>query len=145
MFRLDSKKALVTGGASGIGEAIAQVLSRAGAAVVVADIDAENGERVAQACRADTPGGRFISLNVADEMNCARVADEIGPIDILINNAGIGMSARSSGQRAPISTGSTESMCAASSTSRKRLLAACSPPHRRNCEHRVDRRRPWHR
>jgi NAD(P)-dependent dehydrogenase (short-subunit alcohol dehydrogenase family) len=90
MFRLDSRKALVTGAASGIGEAIAHALSRAGAAVVVADIDADNGERVAQACGAQAAGGRFISLNVADETNCARVADEIGPIDILVNNAGIG-------------------------------------------------------
>jgi NAD(P)-dependent dehydrogenase (short-subunit alcohol dehydrogenase family) len=90
MFRLDSRKALVTGAASGIGEAIAHALSRAGAAVIVADIDADNGERVAQACCAQTPGGRFISLNVADETNCARVSDEIGPIDILVNNAGIG-------------------------------------------------------
>jgi NAD(P)-dependent dehydrogenase (short-subunit alcohol dehydrogenase family) len=90
MFRLDSRKALVTGAASGIGEAIAHALSRAGAAVVIADIDADNGERVAQACCAQTPGGRFISLNVADETNCARVSDEIGPIDILVNNAGIG-------------------------------------------------------
>jgi NAD(P)-dependent dehydrogenase (short-subunit alcohol dehydrogenase family) len=90
MFRLDSRKALVTGAASGIGEAIAHALSRAGAAVVVADIDADNGERVAQACGAQAAGGRFISLNVADETNCQRVADEIGPIDILVNNAGIG-------------------------------------------------------
>ena len=90
MFRLDSRKALVTGAASGIGEAIAHALSRAGAAVVVADIDADNGERVAQACGARPAGGRFISLNVADETNCERVADEIGPIDILVNNAGIG-------------------------------------------------------
>jgi NAD(P)-dependent dehydrogenase (short-subunit alcohol dehydrogenase family) len=90
MFRLDSRKALVTGAASGIGEAIAHALSRAGAAVVVADIDADNGERVAQACCAQAAGGRFISLNVTDETNCARVSDEIGPIDILVNNAGIG-------------------------------------------------------
>jgi len=90
VFRLDSRKALVTGAASGIGEAIAHALSRAGAAVVVADIDADNGERVAQACGAQAAGGRFISLNVADETNCERVADEIGPIDILVNNAGIG-------------------------------------------------------
>jgi len=90
VFRLDSRKALVTGAASGIGEAIAHALARAGAAVVVADIDADKGERVAQACLAEAAGGRFVSLNVADETNCARVADEIGPIDILVNNAGIG-------------------------------------------------------
>jgi NAD(P)-dependent dehydrogenase (short-subunit alcohol dehydrogenase family) len=90
MFRLDSRKALVTGAASGIGEAIAHALARAGAAVVVADVDASNGERVAQDCRAQTAGARFVSLDVADEQNCAGVADEIGPIDILVNNAGIG-------------------------------------------------------
>jgi NAD(P)-dependent dehydrogenase (short-subunit alcohol dehydrogenase family) len=90
VFRLDSRKALVTGAASGIGEAIAHALARAGAAVVVADIDADKGERVAHACLAEAAGGRFVSLNVADETNCARVADEIGPIDILVNNAGIG-------------------------------------------------------
>ena len=90
MFRLDSRKALVTGAASGIGEAIAYALARAGAAVIVADIDATNGDRVAQACCEQTAGGRFISLNVADEANCAAVANEIGPIDILVNNAGVG-------------------------------------------------------
>jgi 2-keto-3-deoxy-L-fuconate dehydrogenase len=90
MFRLDARKALVTGAASGIGEAIAGALSRAGAAVVVADIDADNGERVAEACRAHTAGARFIALNVADETNCAHVAAEIGPVDVLVNNAGIG-------------------------------------------------------
>ena len=90
MFRLDSRKALVTGAASGIGEAIAYALARAGAIVVVADIDADNGERVAQDCRAQTAGARFVSLNVAGDKNCAGVADEIGPIDILVNNAGIG-------------------------------------------------------
>ena len=90
MFRLDSRKALVTGAASGIGEAIAIALSRAGAAVIVADIDANNGKRVAQACGEHAPGARFISLNVADEINCGAVAEEIGPIDVLINNAGIG-------------------------------------------------------
>jgi len=90
MFRLDSRKALVTGAASGIGEAIAHALSRAGAAVIVADIDAENGERVAQACDAQAAGARFISLDVADETNCAHVAREIGSIDVLVNNAGIG-------------------------------------------------------
>src|SRR6188768_2299222 len=49
MFRLDGKTALVTGAGSGIGEAIAHTLARAGALVYVADRDAVNGRRVAEA------------------------------------------------------------------------------------------------
>ena len=53
MFRLDNKTALVTGAGSGIGEAIAHTLARAGALVYVADRDAANGERVADAIRTE--------------------------------------------------------------------------------------------
>lgn len=94
MFTLDSKTALVTGAASGIGEAIAQVLSAAGARVVVTDIDDARGERVAEACGAASQLARFIALDVTDERNCACVAErmrrEYGALDILVNNAGIG-------------------------------------------------------
>lgn len=95
MFRLDSKTALITGAASGIGEATANALSAAGARVIVADIDRVNGERVAQACSAIGPSARFIALDVTDERNCTLVAEavrgEFGSLDVLINNAGIGL------------------------------------------------------
>jgi NAD(P)-dependent dehydrogenase (short-subunit alcohol dehydrogenase family) len=53
MFKLNSKTALITGAASGIGEAIANALSAAGARVIVADFNRRDGERVAQACAAN--------------------------------------------------------------------------------------------
>jgi 2-keto-3-deoxy-L-fuconate dehydrogenase len=94
MFKLNSKTALITGAASGIGEAIANVLSAAGARVIVADLNRSDGERVAQACAANGQSAHFISLDVTDERNCFGLADtvrnEYGALDILINNAGIG-------------------------------------------------------
>ena len=94
MFRLDGKTALVTGAGSGIGEAIAHTLSRAGAHVYVVDRDAANGARVAEAIRAEGGTGEFIELDVTDEPAIAALAGRIdsqhGALDILVNNAGIG-------------------------------------------------------
>ena len=94
MFRLDGKTALVTGAGSGIGEAIAHTLSRAGAHVYVVDRDAANGARVAEAIRAEGGTAEFIELDVTDEPAIAALAGRIdsqhGALDILVNNAGIG-------------------------------------------------------
>jgi 2-keto-3-deoxy-L-fuconate dehydrogenase len=90
MFDLTQKIALVTGAASGIGEAIAKVLERAGAFVYVADLDEINGRRVA----GELENAEFIKINVAEKAACARAAKEVleekGRLDILVNNAGIG-------------------------------------------------------
>jgi NAD(P)-dependent dehydrogenase (short-subunit alcohol dehydrogenase family) len=93
MFDLTGKIALVTGAASGIGEAIAHVLSHAGALVYVADLDAENGERVAAEAGA-LEKTQFVKLNVAEKGECESLAKKVlaekGRLDILVNNAGIG-------------------------------------------------------
>ena len=94
MFDLTGKIALVTGAASGIGEAIAHTFARQGAHVYVADLDRENGKRVADEIAADSFSAEFIELNIADEKGCRLAADSVhekhGRLDILVNNAGVG-------------------------------------------------------
>jgi NAD(P)-dependent dehydrogenase (short-subunit alcohol dehydrogenase family) len=92
-FRLDGRRAWVTGAARGIGAAIARALAEAGATVVIADIDAEAAAKTASALTAEgfDVHSRRVDLAVADEVEA--LADEvtrsIGVVDILVNNAGV--------------------------------------------------------
>ena len=92
MFDLSGKIALVTGAASGIGEATAKTLARAGAYVYVCDLDEINGTRVA----GEIGSGRaeFLKLNVGEKAQCQSAASKVleanDKLDILVNNAGIG-------------------------------------------------------
>ena len=94
MFSLHSRTALVTGAASGIGEAIAHALAGAGAHVFVADRDLVNGERVARECVEAGYAATFVPLDVTDGERCAQLAAQVrrqeGALDVLVNNAGIG-------------------------------------------------------
>ena len=85
-FRLDNKQALVTGGASGIGEATCRELARAGAHVFVADINLESAERLA----AKLSNAQAIPLDVTSQDSIHAAAAKIGKLEILVNNAGIG-------------------------------------------------------
>ncbi|MBI2939012.1 MAG: 3-oxoacyl-ACP reductase FabG [Chloroflexi bacterium] len=90
---LIDRVAVVTGGGRGIGAAIAQGLARAGAQVVVADIDAETAERTAASLRewgGSALSGRADVSRVADAHNLvATTLERFGRLDILVNNAGI--------------------------------------------------------
>jgi NAD(P)-dependent dehydrogenase (short-subunit alcohol dehydrogenase family) len=94
MFDLAGKISLVTGAASGIGEAIAFTLARAGAFVYVADMDGPNSERVASGISQEGGRAKFMKLDVSSAAECRRAAEQIQQehdgIDILVNNAGIG-------------------------------------------------------
>jgi len=87
--RLAGKVALVTGGAGGIGLAIARRFMSEGACVIIADIDAAAGER---AC-ADAPGLAFERLDVTQDEAWQAVMDGVvarrGGLDVLVNNAGV--------------------------------------------------------
>lgn len=93
-MKLQGRKALVTGGAHGIGLACAQAFAREGADVVLLDLDAAGVETAAEALVAET-GRKVVGLacDVGDaEAALAAVtaaAEAIGPIDLLVNNAGI--------------------------------------------------------
>lgn len=94
--RLDGKAAVVTGGGSGFGEGIAKRFAVEGAKVVIADINQEAGQRVADEIK--TAGGEasFIATDVAEaDDNKAMIQaslDRYGALDILVANAAIGMS-----------------------------------------------------
>jgi NAD(P)-dependent dehydrogenase (short-subunit alcohol dehydrogenase family) len=84
---MQGKVAIVTGGAQGIGRAIAEALARDGARIVIADLHG-----AAEAATA-WPDGVGITADVADEADVQRLVDEVveqcGTIDILVNNAGL--------------------------------------------------------
>jgi 2-keto-3-deoxy-L-fuconate dehydrogenase len=85
-FRLEGRIALVTGGASGIGEATAKELVRAGAFVWIADINLAAAEALA----AQLGEARAVALDVTSVESVARAGAQLDRLDILVNNAGIG-------------------------------------------------------
>jgi NAD(P)-dependent dehydrogenase (short-subunit alcohol dehydrogenase family) len=85
VFRLDGKHALVTGGASGIGECTCKELARAGASVIVADINLEKAQALAQSL----PNAKAVAMDVTKSASIEAVASQIERLDILVNNAGI--------------------------------------------------------
>jgi 3-oxoacyl-[acyl-carrier protein] reductase len=88
---LQGKVAIVTGAAQGIGEEYARGLAAEGAAVTIADVNADKGEVVAEKLRADGHKAIFVKTDVSDlasvEEMAARTAAEFGGIDLLVNNA----------------------------------------------------------
>jgi len=91
-LNLQGASAIVTGGASGIGEASARQLAALGARVVIADLQEESGQAIASEL-----GGLFVKCNVASEQDGAAAvaaASEMGPLRALVNSAGLGRAAR---------------------------------------------------
>jgi 2-keto-3-deoxy-L-fuconate dehydrogenase len=91
-FQLDGKVAVITGGASGIGKAIATRLAANGAQVWVLDIDGAAAQTTAQEINNAGGGARSLACDVADPVSVSGVFSSIaaeGPINVLINSAGI--------------------------------------------------------
>jgi NAD(P)-dependent dehydrogenase (short-subunit alcohol dehydrogenase family) len=94
LFRLDGKVAVVTGASSGLGVAFAVALAEAGADVA---LGARRTDRLADTARLVEKAGRralIVATDVADPESCdnlvARAAEELGRVDVLVNNAGVG-------------------------------------------------------
>ena len=92
-MKLTGKVALVTGAAQGIGKAVALLLARHGADIVVSDINLEKAEETAKEIESIGPKAMAIKVNVASLNDVERMVEAVlkkfGRIDILINNAGI--------------------------------------------------------
>ncbi|MFE9773692.1 glucose 1-dehydrogenase [Streptomyces sp. NPDC005931] len=90
MGRLDERVAIVTGGSRGIGAAVARLFAAEGAAVVVADVLDDEGERLTAELGAPA---RYAHLDVSSEDGWQTVVREtessLGPVSVLVNNAGI--------------------------------------------------------
>src|SRR5262252_9854719 len=97
MSELSGKAAIVTGGASGIGEACAETLARAGVAVLIADIDDHLGKGVVERILKAGGKARYLHHDVRDEAAwpgvIAEAEQNFGRLDIMVANAGIGIMA----------------------------------------------------
>lgn len=93
MKRFENKVAIVTGGAGGIGSAIAARLAAEGACVVVSDVNESAAQAVVEAIRSQGGNALAVAADIAQGEACRAlvetVAGQFGRIDILVNNAGI--------------------------------------------------------
>jgi 2-keto-3-deoxy-L-fuconate dehydrogenase len=86
-FRLDGKVALVTGGASGIGEATVRQFAEAGARVLIVDLAADRAKNLSSSI----PGSETYACDITDEQQVRNLFACINKLDILVNCAGIGL------------------------------------------------------
>src|SRR5580698_5768347 len=93
VYDLTGRRALVTGGARGLGEGMARALARAGASVVIGDIREDLGKACADSLRSDGARAEFVPLDITAEDSWVQaipqVIGHLGGLDILVNNAGV--------------------------------------------------------
>src|SRR5262245_46149149 len=100
LMQIKNSVFLVTGGASGLGAASARMAAEGGGKVVIADLNADLGEKLAKEL-----GGRFVKTDVSSEADgkaaVALALKEFGGLNVLVNCAGIGHAERTLGKEAP--------------------------------------------
>ncbi|MFF3024425.1 glucose 1-dehydrogenase [Gottfriedia sp. NPDC057948] len=93
LFNLNGKVALVTGAAQGLGEATTRALTKAGAKVMITDIQTEKGDKLVSDIKAAGGDASFFYLDVTNENQwkeaVQKTVDHFGGLDVLVNNAGI--------------------------------------------------------
>src|SRR5437016_177434 len=109
-MEIKNKGVLITGGASGLGGACAQLLAQQGAKVAIADLNGELGEELAARLKAAGNTAIFVKTNVTEEESmqaAVRAAVEaFGSLHVLVNCAGIGLAERTLGKNGPSSLAS---------------------------------------
>ena len=93
-IELGNATVVVTGAGSGIGRATALAFAREGARVICADIDLAAAEKTAAGCDEAGGSGTAEQVDVADRAAVDALAAKLGPVDVVVNNAGVGMSGR---------------------------------------------------
>jgi NAD(P)-dependent dehydrogenase (short-subunit alcohol dehydrogenase family) len=91
-FKLGGKTAVVTGGGQGIGLACVEALAEAGARVVIADRDTGVAETARDEMRKKGYDTDIVDMDVTSSRRVTEVADQLGSVDVLVNNAGIARS-----------------------------------------------------
>lgn len=89
MFRLDNKTAVITGGGSGIGKSISMLFAKQGASVHIIELNEAAAQQTANEIKKDNGKVVIHAADVSDQNAIVNIFKAIGPINILINNAGI--------------------------------------------------------
>jgi NAD(P)-dependent dehydrogenase (short-subunit alcohol dehydrogenase family) len=120
---LEGRSALVTGATSGIGKAAAQELARHGAEIVVHGRDAARGSAVVEAITAEGGKARFVAADLTEPAGPGELAEQAGPVDVLVNNAGFSWF----GPTADLDAATFDRLFAANVRSAYFLVAALAP------------------
>src|SRR5580658_9209662 len=120
---LEGLSALITGATSGIGQAAAEELGRHGAQIVVHGRHAERGSAVVDTITAEGGKARFVAADLTDPAQLEDLAEQAGPVDVLVNNAGFSWF----GPTAELDVASFDRLFAANVRSAYFLVAAVAP------------------
>lgn len=134
MNEMHGKVALITGAATGIGRAAAQLFAREGASLLLADLNEEQGEELAAQLRAGGSKAVFVKTDVAKAQDCERMVnaavEHFGRLDAAFNNAGISdcrCRRALSTIRWSCGSGSSQSICPGFFTACATKFAPCWP------------------
>lgn len=89
LFSLKGKTAVITGGGSGIGRAIALLFAKQGAAIHIIELNTDAALAVVDTIKANGGIGKAYACNITEQASVIEVMEEVGELDILVNNAGI--------------------------------------------------------